>query len=157
MADDVSFRLATAEDLPAVLDLLVAAGIDEREDLELEGALAVWPLMQARGAELLLMEQGSGAGRQLLGTLTLYILPLLAHRQASEALVEDVAIAPQAQGQGLGRRLIHEAMRRASAAGCYKLALSSNQRRVQAHAFYERLGFERHGFSFVVPLPATVG
>jgi GNAT superfamily N-acetyltransferase len=35
-------------------------------------------------------------------------------------------------------------------AGCYKLALSSNQKRVEAHAFYERIGFERHGFSFVV-------
>ncbi|MDT9000108.1 GNAT family N-acetyltransferase [Paucibacter sp. APW11] len=157
MADELNFRLATADDLPAVLDLLVAAGIDEREDLELDGALAIWPLMQARGAELLLMEQGEGPERQLLGTLTLYILPLLAHRQASEALVEDVAIAPEAQGRGLGRRLIQHAMQRASAAGCYKLVLSSNQRRVEAHAFYERLGFERHGFSFVVPLDATRG
>jgi hypothetical protein len=43
-------------------------------------------------------------------------------------------------------------MDRAAAAGCYKLALSSNERREAAHAFYDSLGFQRHGFSFVVPL-----
>jgi len=34
-------------------------------------------------------------------------------------------------------------------AGCYKLALSSNLKRAGAHRFYDSLGFERHGFSFV--------
>jgi GNAT superfamily N-acetyltransferase len=46
--------------------------------------------------------------------------------------------------------MMEHARELAREAGCYKLALSSNQRRVQAHAFYERLGFERHGVSFVV-------
>jgi GNAT superfamily N-acetyltransferase len=36
--------------------------------------------------------------------------------------------------------------------GCYKLMLSSNAKRERAHAFYESLGFERHGFSFRVNL-----
>ena len=34
------------------------------------------------------------------------------------------------------------------AKGCYKLVLSSNAKRERAHAFYESLGFERHGYSF---------
>jgi GNAT superfamily N-acetyltransferase len=45
-----------------------------------------------------------------------------------------------------------DAMRLAREAGCYKLALSSNRRRERAHAFYERLGFGRHGVSFLVEL-----
>jgi len=36
------------------------------------------------------------------------------------------------------------------AGGCYKLALSSNLKREGAHQFYEALGFERHGYSFVI-------
>ena len=36
------------------------------------------------------------------------------------------------------------------AAGCYKMALSSNLKREGAHAFYDSLGFERHGYSFVI-------
>ena len=37
-------------------------------------------------------------------------------------------------------------------AGCYKLVLSSNQKRARAHAFYESLGFQRHGFSFSIEI-----
>jgi hypothetical protein len=36
------------------------------------------------------------------------------------------------------------------AAGCYKMALSSNLTRERAHAFYDSLGFARHGYSFQV-------
>lgn len=32
--------------------------------------------------------------------------------------------------------------------GCYKAVLSSNLKRGRAHAFYEALGFERHGYSY---------
>jgi len=32
--------------------------------------------------------------------------------------------------------------------GCYKVVVSSNLKRTQAHAFYESLDFERHGYSF---------
>ena len=42
------------------------------------------------------------------------------------------------------------ALDRCRAKGCYKLALSSNAKRERAHAFYESLGFERHGYSFRV-------
>jgi len=37
-------------------------------------------------------------------------------------------------------------------AGCYKLVLSSNQKRARAHAVYESLGFQRHGFSFSIEI-----
>ena len=36
--------------------------------------------------------------------------------------------------------------------GCYKMMLSSNLRRTGAHAFYESLGFEKHGYSFRIDL-----
>lgn len=150
---ETRLRPGTAADLPAVLALFVASGLDKAEDVPLAGALESWQAMQALGAELWLAEVAGQDGRvEVLGCLTLYILPLLAHRQAPEALVEDVAVHPKAQGLGLGRLLMEQAMAVARARGCYKLALSSNAKRVDAHAFYEHLGFARHGFSFVVPL-----
>lgn len=150
-------RQATADDLPAVLALFVASGLDQPEDVPLAGAQQAWAAMQALGAEVWLAECELAGGRvEVLGCLTLYVLPLLAHRQAPEALVEDVAVHPKAQGLGLGRLLMEEAMAVARARGCYKLALSSNARRTQAHAFYEHLGFSRHGHSFHVPLTGEV-
>jgi GNAT superfamily N-acetyltransferase len=35
-------------------------------------------------------------------------------------------------------------------AGCYKVTLSSNLKRKSAHEFYESLGFQRHGYSFLI-------
>jgi len=48
--------------------------------------------------------------------------------------------------------MMHHAMAFAREAGCYKLVLSSNQKRERAHAFYESLGFQRHGFSFSIEI-----
>ena len=33
-------------------------------------------------------------------------------------------------------------------AGCAKLVLSSNMKRLAAHQFYESLGFQKRGYSF---------
>jgi GNAT superfamily N-acetyltransferase len=48
--------------------------------------------------------------------------------------------------------MMQHAMRQAREAGCYKLVLSSNQKREGAHAFYESLGFARHGYSFQIEM-----
>ena len=46
--------------------------------------------------------------------------------------------------------MIHYALEVVRQKGCYKAVLSSNLKRERAHAFYESLGFERHGYSFRV-------
>ena len=43
-------------------------------------------------------------------------------------------------------------MEQCRAAGCYKLSLSTNLRRKEAHAFYESLGFQKHDYSYSVEL-----
>lgn len=146
---ETHIRDATARDVPDLLILYEAAGLDRPGDSDPAGAASHWSALRKAGAQVLLALDPQG---HAVGTLTLFVLPLLAHRGAPAALVEDVAVHPSVQGKGVGRLLVREAMDRAEAAGCYKLALSSNERREAAHAFYDSLGFQRHGFSFVVPL-----
>lgn len=88
----------------------------------------------------------------MLVTFALLIMDNLAHGGAPSGIVEDVVVRADHQGLGLGKMMMHFAMDVCRQAGCYKLMLSSNQKRVTAHVFYESLGFDRHGFSFVVPL-----
>lgn len=141
---------AERSDIPALIALYTAAGLDTRGPHDEAVALAAWDHMHLAVPRVrVFIARRAGIA---VGTLTFFVLPLLAHGGAPEAVVEDVAVHPDAQGQGIGRALMAHAMGLAREAGCYKLALSSNQRRVQAHGFYERLGFERHGFSFVVGL-----
>jgi GNAT superfamily N-acetyltransferase len=88
----------------------------------------------------------------IVGTFALLVMDNLGHLGAPSAIVEDVAVDPQHQGHGIGRAMMKFALDRAQEQGCYKLMLSSNAKRERAHAFYESLGFTRHGFSFRVDL-----
>jgi GNAT superfamily N-acetyltransferase len=48
--------------------------------------------------------------------------------------------------------MVAHAIELCRAKGCYKMALTSNLRRKEAHGFYEHLGFERHGYSYRIEL-----
>lgn len=149
MTAALTIRLAGRDDVPAVLGLYESSGVDAPGVNDVAAAQGHWAEMQRAGAQVYLAERDDG---KALGTITLYLLPLLGHALAPEALVEDVAVDVTAQGQGVGRALMHHAMQIAREHGCYKLALTSNIKREAAHAFYDSLGFERHGISFIVPL-----
>jgi GNAT superfamily N-acetyltransferase len=95
-------------------------------------------------------------GGEVVGTFALLVLDNLAHGLTPAGLVESVAVAEDRRSQGIGAAMMRFAMARCAEAGCYKLALSSNLVRADAHRFYERLGFVRHGLSFSVALPGPV-
>jgi GNAT superfamily N-acetyltransferase len=65
-------------------------------------------------------------------------------------VIEDVAVRPEFQGRGVGRAMMEHARSECRRAGCYKMTLSSNLKRDGAHRFYDALGFERHGYSFLI-------
>jgi GNAT superfamily N-acetyltransferase len=147
MAHAVSLRVATCADLPAVLALYAQPGMDDRT-------------LTVAQAEAMLAEFGRypsyrlfvacEAGGSIVGTYALLIMHNFAHCGTPSAVVEDVVVLAGRQGQGIGRQMMQHAIDEARAAGCYKLALSSNRKRLAAHAFYESLGFAQHGLSFVI-------
>jgi GNAT superfamily N-acetyltransferase len=87
---------------------------------------------------------------EIIGTFALLIMDNLAHQGTPSGVVEDVAVLNNLQGKGIGKLMMKFAMAKCKEAGCYKLVLSSNVKRIGAHAFYESLDFEKHGFSFRV-------
>ncbi len=91
-------------------------------------------------------------GAEPVGTFSLLVFTTLVHDGRNDALIEGVVVASARRGQGIGRAMMREAMRLAREAGCYKLALSSNSKREDAHRFYRSLGFIEHGVSFGIDL-----
>jgi GNAT superfamily N-acetyltransferase len=145
----IRIRPATEADLPDILGLYEATGVDAPGDNDLARARITFARMATYPDYRVLVAVEGG---RVLGTLAVAVLDNLAHGCTPSAVVEDVAVHPEAQGQGIGRALIHHAMDHARACGCYKLALSANAKRDKAHAFYESLGLQRHGYSFWVTL-----
>jgi GNAT superfamily N-acetyltransferase len=66
------------------------------------------------------------------------------HLQAKGGLcaeLESVHVHPDHRGTGIGGSLVGAAVDRARALGCYRIQLTSNRQRDDAHRFYESLGF----------------
>lgn len=145
----LAIRPASEADLPAVLALYAQPGMDDGKALPLDEAQALFRRFSAYPDYVLHVAEQDGA---VVGTFALLVMVNLGHLGAPSAIVEDVVVSPDHQGAGIGRAMMGHAMRLASEKGCYKLVLSSNAKRTRAHAFYEQLGFRRHGVSFHVDL-----
>ena len=144
---DVQIREAGEDDLPGVLRVYAQPGVDDGEVSSEEEARAHFRRFQRYPDYRLYVAEAAG---EIVGTFALLIMDNLAHRGAPSGVVEDVAVRPDLHGRGIGRQMMAFARERCREAGCYKMALSSNVKRTAAHAFYESLGFERHGYSFAI-------
>ena len=140
-------RPATGRDLPAVLAIYAQPGVDDGAQLAVEEARAILARFADYPDYTLYVAERDGA---VVGTFAMLIMDNLGHLGAPSAVVEDVAVAPELHGNGIGQAMLRAAFSKARAKGCYKVALSANMKRERAHAFYEQLGFARHGYSFLV-------
>ena len=147
MAMDATIRPARMDDLPVLLELYRLL------DAAIEAPLS-WEQAQDKFREIL-----SSAHHQIyvaesenavVGTFALIFIGGLPHQARDSCVVEDVVVAAARQGAGLGKKMMEFARERCAERDCYKLVLSSHVRREAAHRFYESLGFDRHGYSFLV-------
>ena len=79
-----------------------------------------------------------GAGGAILGSLTLVVFSA---PTGSRAWIEDVVVAPETRGRGVGAALVLDALERAAAAGSRTVDLTSRPSREAANRLYVRLGF----------------
>ncbi|MFL5615473.1 MAG: GNAT family N-acetyltransferase [Gemmatimonadaceae bacterium] len=86
-----------------------------------------------------------------LGLLALHVFPALAY-DGNVALIMALVVTAQARGLGVGRALIDRADAVARSLDATRLLVTTHVRRTDAHAFYERLGFEFTGRRYVRPL-----
>lgn len=146
----LQIREALADDLPQVLALYAQPGFNDAQVLDLAQAQEIHAQFARYPSYRLFVACEDGAPQQVVGSYALLVMHNLAHMGTPAAIVEDVVVDSSRRSQGIGRQMMDHALAQAREAGCYKLALSSNRRRERAHAFYENLGFERHGYSFVI-------
>ena len=145
MTDAPTIRPASKADLPAVLALYAQPGMDDGRILPLPEAEAIFARFARYPDYTLYVAE---LGGPIVGTFALLVMDNLGHLGTPSAVIEDVVVAPEHQGAGIGRAMMEGALDLARSKGCYKAVLSSNLKRERAHAFYDGLGFERHGYSF---------
>ena len=148
-AASVQVRKASAADIPGVLAPYAQPDLDDGKVLSVDQAVALFERFARYPDYTLYVAE---LDHEIVGTFALLVMDNLGHLGAPSGIVEDVVVAPARQGNGIGATMMRFARECCRQKGCYKLVLSSNAKRTRAHAFYESLGFERHGYSFRVDL-----
>jgi GNAT superfamily N-acetyltransferase len=140
-------RFAVTDDAEAIAGLFVELGHPVGTE-EMAARLARFEQL----GEEALVAQVDG---EVVGVCVLHATPVL-HRPAPVGRLTAVVVRAALRGAGVGRALVAASEARLRERGCELLELTSNMPLVEAHAFYERLGFEKTSYRFFKPL-AGVG
>lgn len=135
----LQFRPAHREEVPAVVALLADDMLGRtREGTDMQPYLAAFDAMQAQGGNLLIVGL---LNDRIVACYQIVLIPGVSAAGVCRAQIEGVRVASDMRGRGIGAQLIADAETRARAAGCVQMQLTTNQSRLDAHRFYDRLGF----------------
>lgn len=78
---------------------------------------------------------------KVIGSTTLLIEPKFIHQGGKVGHIEDVVVAKEFQGSGIGEKLINFVLDYAKKNDCYKTILDCSD---GVKPFYEKIGFKKH-------------
>ena len=142
---------AAESDLPELMGLLaddvLGAG---RESQVIDPYLAAFREIDSDPRQYLAAVRD--ADGRLVGTMQLTLIPGLARGGAKRLHVEAVRLAPSTRGVGLGTVLFEWAHAYGRQYGATLAQLTSDKTRVDAHRFYDNLGYQASHEGFKRPL-----
>ncbi|MFF2728365.1 GNAT family N-acetyltransferase [Streptomyces sp. NPDC058008] len=148
---DLDIRPAALADIPAVVAMLaddpLGAQRESPDDLAPYQA-AFRRLADDPNQHLVVAEREN----RVVGTLQLTIVPGLSRRGATRSVIEGVRVHADERGGGLGTQLIQWAVDESRRQDCQLVQLTSDASRLDAHRFYERLGFTASHVGFKLAL-----
>ncbi len=146
-------RRATEADLGRIVELLTLGAVpgtpesqEDRADLAPYRS-ALGEIEAGEGGVLVAERRG-----EVVGVCQLIVFRHLQRRGGLCAEIESVHVHPDSRSTGIGAALMRAAVEEARALGCYRVQLTSNVVRSDAHRFYERLGFEPTHLGFKLTL-----
>jgi GNAT superfamily N-acetyltransferase len=136
------FTIARAEvrDLPALVQLLADDSLgSSRESEDLGPYEAAFREIDSDPNQFLLVVRDDADA--IVGTMQLTVIPGLARAGTKRLLIEAVRLGSGSRGSGLGAALFRWAHDYGREHGATLAQLTSDKARVDAHRFYERLGY----------------
>ena len=110
-------------------------------DLGLDKAREVFDKIKSNPNHKIFVAQ---VGEKIVGSTTLFIEPKFIHHGGLVGHIEDVVVAKEFKGQGIGEKLIETSLNFAKNCGCYKTILDCVE---DINPFYEKIGFKKHSNS----------
>ncbi|WP_192245773.1 GNAT family N-acetyltransferase [Mesorhizobium silamurunense] len=150
---EVQIRRAEKADLPAIVAMLADDALGRaRENASVPLAQAYQDAFAAIDGNPSQFLAVMTDGAEVIGTLQISFLPGLSMRGAWRGQIEAVRVAASRRGEGLGQRLLEWAIEKCRERGCRVVQLTTNKSRLDAHRFYERLGFKASHIGYKLDL-----
>lgn len=149
----ISIRRAQDADLPAIVAMLADDELGRaREDVSLPLSPAYRDAFaQIDGDPNQLLAVMTDGGK-VVGTLQISFLAGLSSQGARRGQIEAVRVAADRRGERLGQRLLEWAIEKCRGRGCRIVQLTTDKSRLDAHRFYERLGFKASHIGYKLDL-----
>ncbi|MET8687587.1 GNAT family N-acetyltransferase [Streptomyces sp. NPDC004732] len=148
---DLEIRPAVAADLPAIVGMLAddPLGAARESPDDLTPYVTAFERLAGDPNQHLVVAVREG---RVVGTLQLTIVPGLSRKGATRSIIEGVRVHADERGSGLGTRFIEWAVAESRRQNCQLVQLTSDATRIDAHRFYERLGFSASHLGFKLQL-----
>lgn len=135
----VFIRAAESKDIPSLKTLFLQLGYQTETAIIEQRITAPQSMMSALVAE---------TENAVCGVIVInFILPV--HENRLWALISALVIEESSRGSGIGQQLLHAAERLARDKQCAHIELSSSEKRIRAHQFYENNGYKEVRKRFV--------
>jgi GNAT superfamily N-acetyltransferase len=146
-------RVANEMDIASIIALFAADDIGGHGDTTDPDAFpayrAAFSRIAASSSETLYVAERDG---EVVGTFQTMITTTMTGRGSSSMMIEAVQTRSDCRGQGIGAQMIEFCLDQAKEQGCVQVQLTSNAARLDAHRFYERIGFKKSHFGFKLKL-----
>lgn len=137
---DVLIRSARVDDAPLILELIEGGALADSphaaaDVADVEDALR--EIIESECCDVLVATLDG----EVVGVAQLMTFRHLQHRGGRCAEIESMHVDGEHRGHGVGALLLDALVTAARERGCYRVQLTSNKQRADAHRFYERNGF----------------
>ena len=146
----ILIREATKSDLPAIGKLLedLTNAMDDTEGIDIGIAIKTCEHLLNDASSYLLVAAMEGTP---VGFINFTIRQTILHRSPS-ALIDELVVAEEYQGKGVGKQLVLAAIEKCRQLGCCEVEVSTEKINLKARNFYKRYGFEERGMLFEMDL-----
>ena len=146
--NDILIRKAAQSDLRAIGKLLqdLIHAMDDTEGIDIQTAIKTCQdLLNDAGSHFLVAETAG----TLAGFINFTIRRTILH-QSPSGLIDELVVASEYRGKGIGRRLVLAVFEECKRLGCCEVEVSTEKTNTEAKEFYRQCGFEERGMLFEV-------
>jgi GNAT superfamily N-acetyltransferase len=132
------YREASIQDLDSILNLYKQLNPDEKI-IDIDEAKNIWKNVENnKWIKYFIAEDKN----KIVSSCYIAIIPNMTRNGKSIGFIENVITDKEYRRKGIGKEVINKAIGYAKILNCYKVVLLSNQKRKEAHSFYESIGFD---------------